>query len=398
MSENNLMNTFGKKASVRFAELEWPNKKDEEWRRTPASKFPLDRTPAQDSPSPAFTGKDDWTGYSAVVLVEGSGAKLVHTEAGSPVPVLEDSAPWVAEALEAALSNCDNKVLALNLKDITSLHALRLPKNTKGEKPVLVVVREGRSGALVQPHLAVKAEGLSDWSLILRYESAPGSQVLMNSASTFLVEDGARLNVTEVQLLDESSYFIDHALAVVGRDGVFDHLNVSLGAQVSKNRLAVRLTGSGADLHTRGLYFAMKDQHKDLNVIQDHIAPQATSRALYKGAVRDRARAVFQGLIVVEEKAAGTDAYLSNKNLLMNDGARADSLPQLKIDNNDVKCSHGSTTGKVDEEQVFYLQGRGLTRQEAKLLIAQGLFAELIEAAPAVLKEELEHLISEAVL
>lgn len=376
--------------------MNWPTKKDEEWRRTGASLFPLDRSVTL--PGKGDFSPQDWAAYSAVLLISNGEAREVYKDSTAQgVEFLLSPEKDIQALLENHLAGCDNKVLASHFSQ-PSVHGVRFKKNSRGEKPVLVLVRESRPQVLVQPHLAVLAQQLSDWSLILRYESPEGSEILVNAASTFSLEDGARLNVTELQILDKTSSFIDHALADVGRDAAFDHLNVSLGAGITKGRLKVRLQGAGSDLHTRGLYFALGDQHKDLNVIQDHIAPQATSRALYKGAVRDRARAVFQGLIVVEPNAAGTDAYLSNKNLLMNDGARADSLPQLKIDNNDVKCSHGSTTGKVDEDQVFFLQSRGLTRQEAKLLIAQGLFAELVDSAPGVLKEELEALIAEAVL
>ena len=391
---------FATAANTRFEELEWPNKKTEEWRRTPGSKFPLERVPAL--PGTGSFSTQDYGAYSAVLEISQGQTRVLHRDSSAEDLIIDSAgAPgteWIKGALEFHLAQCDNKVLASHLKNITSLHGVKFPKNTKGEKPVLVLVRENRPGVMIQPHLAVKSEELSDWELILRYESPDNSQILVNGASTFMVGDGARLHVTEVQLLDNTSFFLDHALADLGRDGVMDHLNVSLGALVTKGRLSVKLSGTGSDLHTRGLYFALGDQHKDLKVIQDHIAEKATSRALYKGAVRDRARSVFQGLIIVEENAAGTDAYLSNKNLLMNDGARADSLPQLKIDNNDVKCSHGSTTGKVDEEEVYYLQSRGFSKQEAKLLIAQGLFAELVAAAPEVLKEELEHLVAEAVV
>ena len=161
-----------------------------------------------------------------------------------------------------------------------------------------------------------------------------------------------------------------------------------------KTRFDFTLAGEGASVKTHGLYFGTGDQHKDLRISLNHGAAHTTSYALYKGAVRDRARTVFQGLIEVNPGANGTDAYLSNKNLILNDGARADSLPQLKIDTNDVKCSHGSTTGKVNEEEVHYLGTRGFSREEAKLLIAQGLFAELIDEAPAFLRDDVEREVS----
>jgi len=127
----------------------------------------------------------------------------------------------------------------------------------------------------------------------------------------------------------------------------------------------------------------------DVRTVQQHKAPNTYSRAVYKGAVRESARAIYQGLIHVLPDAQKTDAYLTNKNLILDEGARADSIPSLKIETNDVKCSHGSTTGKVQDSELFYLMSRGLTRQDATELIIMSYFQELIELAPDHVKADL---------
>jgi Fe-S cluster assembly protein SufD len=131
----------------------------------------------------------------------------------------------------------------------------------------------------------------------------------------------------------------------------------------------------------------------DIRTVQRHRAPSTTSRAFYKGALKDRSRAIYQGLIEVSPGAAKTDAFLTDRNLILNDGARADSIPSLRIDTNDVKCSHGSTTGKIDEAQVFYLMSRGLARAEAERMLTLGYFEELLASVPESLAEELRGLI-----
>ena len=144
-----------------------------------------------------------------------------------------------------------------------------------------------------------------------------------------------------------------------------------------------------------GIYLAHGGQHMDVRTVQQHKAPNTYSRAVYKGVVRESARAIYQGLIHVLPLAQKTDAYLTNKNLIMDDGARADSIPSLKIETNDVKCSHGSTTGKVQEDELFYLMSRGLTRKDATELIIMSYFQDLIDLAPdhvkANLTQEIHH-------
>jgi Fe-S cluster assembly protein SufD len=206
-----------------------------------------------------------------------------------------------------------------------------------------------------------------------------------------------RLEILQIQNIHHESHFIEDGQGVIGRDARLRHWNGAFGAGMVKSRFKGRILGEGAEFLSKGIFFATQKQHKDIRVVQIHEAPHAHSDALHKGAVRDKGRTVFQGMIEVLEDAIGTDAYLTNKNLILNDGARADSLPMLKIDTNDVKCSHGSTTGKVDEEEVFYLKTRGIPEKDAKLLISQGLFQDVIESAPEFLWEELETLVIQSV-
>ena len=182
----------------------------------------------------------------------------------------------------------------------------------------------------------------------------------MNAGLDAQVGDGASLELYQLQDLGLESLFFSHASAAVGRDARFLSLETHLGSRLVKTRLDCTLEGPGAESYLNGVYLAGAGQHMDLRTVQRHRTPKATSRALYKGAVRDSGRTVYQGLIEVSPGASGTDAYLSNKNLILSDGARADSIPSLRIDNNDVRCSHGSTTGRINPEELFYLASRGL--------------------------------------
>ena len=127
-----------------------------------------------------------------------------------------------------------------------------------------------------------------------------------------------------------------------------------------------------------GVYFAEADQHFDMRTLQDHAAPRSTSDLLYKGALKGKSHTVYSGLIRVQPHAEKTDAYQANRNLVLSDHAKADSKPELEILNNDVRCTHGSTVGQVDDEQLFYLESRGISRDDAQRLIVEGFFEDVI--------------------
>jgi Fe-S cluster assembly protein SufD len=157
---------------------------------------------------------------------------------------------------------------------------------------------------------------------------------------------------------------------------------VSLGASVARVDLNAELRGAGANSDMLGLYFGDGDQHFDHNTRQDHSAPSSKSDLLYKGALDGRSRAVFRGIIKVHRGAQQTDAYQTNRNLLLSGDARADSLPNLEIEADDVKCSHGASVGELDREHLFYLMSRGLPRPQAERLVVMGFLGEVLARLP----------------
>lgn len=161
-----------------------------------------------------------------------------------------------------------------------------------------------------------------------------------------------------------------------------DTLVVNLGATVARVDLGASLDGPGARSDMLGLYFASEDQHFDHNTRQDHVVPHATSDLLYKGALYDKSKAVFRGIIRVHPKAQRTDAYQTNRNLLLSPDAEAVSLPNLEIEADDVRCSHGATVGQLNEEELFYLMSRGLSRTAAERLVVFGFFSDVLERLP----------------
>jgi Fe-S cluster assembly protein SufD len=179
-----------------------------------------------------------------------------------------------------------------------------------------------------------------------------------------------------------NTFHIANDWARVDREGKIDWITLNFGSRLSRMSFGSDAVGEGASAELDGLYFATGDQHFDQITLQVHSSPHTTSNLLYKGAVKGKARSVYQGMIIAREGADGVDAYQKNNNLVLSDGARADSLPGLQIDTDDLKCSHGSTIGNLDADQLFYLRSRGLDENEARRTLIEGFCEEITGRIP----------------
>src|SRR5918911_418681 len=207
-----------------------------------------------------------------------------------------------------------------------------------------------------------------------------------------VVGEGANLRYVSLQNWERNVLHFNTIRSKTEKDATINSLVVSFGSQLSRTNVEAGLSASGGDSEMLGLYFADQNQVLDHHTLQDHLAPNAHSDLLYKGALRDESIAVFSGLIRVEPGAQKTDAYQTNRNLILGtDDAFAVSLPNLEIMADDVKCSHGSTTGQVDEVELFYLMSRGIPRKEAEKLVVFGFFGEVTSRIPLKgLKDKLD--------
>ena len=232
------------------------------------------------------------------------------------------------------------------------------------------------------PHVVVLLGQGAHAKVVQRTAAQGPGPLLWNAATDLSVADAGALSYFESQELPAETLVFRNGRCRMGRDSRFRNVESSFGGRLVKTRLDCSLEGSGAEARLEGMYFPRRGQHMDIRSVQHHAAPRSSSRAYYKGAVKDDGRAIFQGLIEVSPGAAGTDAFLTNRNLVLNDGARSDSIPGLKIGTNDVKCSHGSTTGRIDADHLFYLRSRGLSEGEAREMLVTGYFEELVGDAP----------------
>ena len=277
----------------------------------------------------------------------------------------------------------DGKFEALNAALWTDGVLLYVPPNVKLDLPIRVTRWLSETGSAVCTRTLIVAEPGSQVSYVEELLSEDlESRTLVSSVVEVIARDGAQVQFVSIQRLGRGTFCQSTQRTLAHRDSTLDTLNVNLGASISRLDLNARLLGPGSHSDMLGLYFGDGDQHFDHNTSQDHVAPDTGSDLLYKGALDDRSRAAFRGIIRVHPDAQRTDAYQTNRNLLLSDDARADSLPNLEIEADDVKCSHGASVSQLDSETLFYLLSRGMTRQQAERLVVSGFLRDVMARLP----------------
>jgi len=232
------------------------------------------------------------------------------------------------------------------------------------------------SGGVAYGHVVIEAKPHSSGTVVLDHV---GSATYADNVE-IRVGDGASLTVVTVQDWDDDAVHVASHTALVGRDAKLRHINVSFGGNAVRVTPLVKFSGPGGDAEMLGLFFADAGQHIDNRLLIDHSVPNCKSRVNYRGALQgDGARSVWTGDVIIRAEAVNTDTYEVNRNLLLTDGARADSVPNLEILTGEVVgAGHASATGRFDDEQVFYLQARGIPADQARRLIVRGFFADVI--------------------
>jgi len=268
-----------------------------------------------------------------------------------------------------------------------------IPDGVVIEEPLVVSVSVTHMGqAKVVPlHITLKLGENSKIPLFVHYSGtgpSDGEPSLLLPVTEVSVGEGSKLSYVVLQELEHSVCNIETSRVSLGRDAWLSSTVVSLGARLSRHRVETAMAGENSQSEMLGIYFGNSDQHLDFRTLQDHQAPRTVSDLLYKGAVEDDAKAVYAGLVRVEKDAQKINGFQTNKNLVLSEGASAESIPNLEILANDVRCSHASSIGPVDEEEVYYLQSRGIDPDLAEELIVEGFFEEVIERIPSGMTAE----------
>jgi Fe-S cluster assembly protein SufD len=237
------------------------------------------------------------------------------------------------------------------------------------------------SGTIVGTRLVISVGAQAECTVIERLASADVASLVLPMTEIRLAQ-GARLRYITVQELGGSARQIAMTVCETAADATLSTMAVALGGSYARLRNDARIIGKGAHNELLAVYFGEGNQMHDFRTTQDHIAPRSTSELVFKGAVKDSSRSVYSGLIRIGEDARGTVANQTNRNLLLSPDAGAESVPNLEIENNDVKCSHASAVGPIDEDHRYYLESRGVPSDVAERLIVLGFFAELLERIP----------------
>ena len=239
-----------------------------------------------------------------------------------------------------------------------------------------------RPGTALLPRLLVVAERESRFALAERFSSPNGVPTLCVSAREFHLDAAADVKLVSLQDWGDSGVHIGEDWARVKRDAKVDLFSMTLGGKVSKMTVGCDVCEPNASAYLGGVFFANGAQHFDQKTLQFHSAPNTYSNMLYKGAVKDKGYSVYQGIIRALKNCIGVDAYQTNNNLVLDPTARADSLPGLIIDADELACSHGATMGNLDAAQLYYLRSRGISEAEARRMLVLGFFDEVIDRIP----------------
>jgi Fe-S cluster assembly protein SufD len=385
-----------------FEETPMPTLHDEDWRRTDISglKWEQLRLPGENIVQPV-AHMADLPDYLRTALDEGreaagrlalvNGQVVYHELAGELAArgvTFTDMTTAVREHPDLVqryfMTECvtpgDGKFPALHAALWQGGAFIYVPDNVEIKQPFQVAIALEGTGTAIFPHTLIVVGRSAAVTCIEETVSPDGAgQALNDGVVEIIASDGAQVHYVEVQRWGNNVFSFNTQRAVHRPDSRVVWEMGQLGSRLTKTYVDNILTGNGSSAEFNGVYFVSGGQHLDLDTLTHHVGRGTGGDLLLKGAARDQARAVFQGMIKIEPGGQQTNAYLKNDNLLLTDRARVDSIPSLKIDANDVRASHGATVGRVDEEQVFYLQSRGIPRDVVVRMIVEGFFASVFD-------------------
>lgn len=384
-------------AFAAFERLPLPTTRSEEWRYTDPAQLKWDQvTPASLDTGTACVdrAKRLLTGKLSAGRVIQCGAHLADialpAELAAQGVLLMDLATAAREHgmlveshLGRMLAPDAGKFAALNGAFWSAGVFLFVPPRVRIDAPIRIIRWVEDGGLAYFPRTLVIAGEGSEFGVVEEFAS-PDLEVpaFCNGAVEVFAAASAHVRYVALQHWGRNMHHLSTQRTVAQRDARLDSLVVNLGATVARVELHSALRGPGARSDMLGLYFAQGDQHFDHSTRQDHEVPHATSDLLYKGALDGRSRAIFRGLIKVFPKAQRTDAYQTNRNLILSRQAEATSLPNLEIEADDVRCSHAATVGQLDDDELFYIMSRGVPRHDAERLVVFGFFGEVLERLP----------------
>jgi Fe-S cluster assembly protein SufD len=382
-----------------FKKISLPVNTDEAWRRTdlrllPAADFKIPKAGAfEDLPVvpdyllKPLTGEQH--GGQIALLPGGSQIQLDESLAKQGVVFTDfrtaekNHSDLLKKLIGQIVKADDGKFAALTSALAENGVLLYVPKNVQVEYPLHSVLWGPGTDLAHFSHLIVHVEAGASVTYVHEAASPNESGHAMHAGIVEIhVGEDANLRFVELQSWGRHVWNFSHERARVERGGNLDWIFGAVGSRITKNFSDLDLAGEGAHGRMSGFYFTDGTQHLDHDTQQNHFAPHCTSDLLFKGALKGKSRSVWQGMIYVAPGAQKTDGYQANRNLVLDDQARADSIPGLEILADDVRCTHGATVGKLEQEPLFYLKSRGIPQKEAEQLVVEGFFDPIMQRIP----------------
>ncbi len=293
----------------------------------------------------------------------------------------DDTTAAAASALGSVMGPAPDRFAELNNAFGAAPIVITVAPGRSVREPIMVEHHIGREGVAVFPRLVVDAGDDSEIVVVERFRS-DDVFALVCPVVEIRAAQSARVRYVGINQLGPRVWMIGHQIARADRDSTTMLASVGLGGDYARVRTDARLDGQGASGEQIALYFGEAGQMHDFRTLQEHVAPKTTSNLLFKGAVEGASRSVYTGLIKIGKDARGSNAFQTNRNITLSEGAWAESVPNLDIETNDVRCSHASTVGPIDEDQRFYIESRGVAPAVAERLIVLGFFDEILGRLP----------------
>ncbi len=385
------INTRREAAAAAFAAKGLPTVKEEAWRFTNVSRLNEETFDASwQAASISFDPFSDLV----VVFENGKWSKEASSLDGLPAGLRVRSIMDSADVRLGTLADSDSGFVLSNTAQFSDGVLIEVDAGVVLEQPIHVVhLADSEGGSFAYRHLIAAAADASV-TVVEEYIGSAGVRYLTNVVTEAFVADRAKVDHYKIQRESRAAYHFQTLESELGRDALFSNHAVTVGGRLGRNDIRGRLLGQESEAICNGLYLLQEDQLFDTHLFMDHAVPKCQSHELYKGILSDQARAVFCGRILVQQDAQETDAIQSNGNLLLSRAAKVNTMPQLEIYADDVKCTHGATIGELDEQALFYLQTRGVDPKRAHAILTFAFANEVLdEVACSVVKPRIEAMV-----
>lgn len=377
-----------KEAEKRSLQKGLPSFEEELWRYTPIDELELSSYKLA-SPGGAVidTGLTEGLDEQAAAIIHIVNGQVISISISDEAVSVQSEGAELENAIGSVVIPDFDFFADCNLAYCMTPILVEVAPNAVVTSPILIRHHTTVENLAWFPRVIIHA-GENSESTVIEHQTSTGVDALVCPVNEIKVDQAGRLNYLTVQEHGPSLWQIATQVAEVGRDAHVSLSQVALGGAYARARIDTKMTGQGSSSEISAAYFGRHNARHDFRTFQKHEAPHSNSNLLFKGVVDDESRAIYTGLIRIEPAAGDVNAYQTNRTLKLSEKAWAESVPNLEIENNDVKCSHASAVGPIDEDQKFYLESRGVPADIAEALVVKGFFADVLEGLPSSMVTE----------